>query len=143
MRSKKPFSAGKSAFAIFMALLLASAMVPTQAQARKFKVLHTFHGPNGYGPGGVLVRDGAGNLYGTTEAGGTGKCGSSGCGTAFKLNKYGKQIWLHSFNGASGRGPSGGPAARCGRKLLRNGYRRRQEHQGLWRYSVWRMWGRV
>jgi uncharacterized repeat protein (TIGR03803 family) len=108
MRSKKPFSEGKPTFVIFTALLLASAIVPAQAQARKFKVLHTFHGPNGYGPGGVLVRDAAGNLFGTTEAGGTGKCGSSGCGTAFKLNKYGKQIWLHSFNGASGRGPSAG-----------------------------------
>jgi len=108
MRSKIPFSAGKATFVIFTALLLASAIVPTQAQARKFKVVHTFHGPNGYGPGGVLVRDAAGNLFGTTEAGGTGKCGTSGCGTAFKLNRYGKQIWLHSFNGASGRGPSAG-----------------------------------
>jgi hypothetical protein len=108
MRSKKPFPAGKSTFAICITLLLASGIVPAQAQARKFKVLHAFHGPNGYGPGGVLVRDAAGNLYGTTEAGGTGKCGTSGCGTAFKLNRYGKQIWLHSFNGTGGRGPSAG-----------------------------------
>jgi uncharacterized repeat protein (TIGR03803 family) len=108
MRPKKPFSAAKSISVIFIMLLLASAIVPTQAQARKFKVLHTFHGPNGNGPAGVLTRDSAGNLYGTTEAGGTGKCGNFGCGTAFKLNKIGNQVWLHSFNVADGEEPSAG-----------------------------------
>jgi uncharacterized repeat protein (TIGR03803 family) len=108
MRSKKPFSAGKPTFVVFVTLLLASIVVPHQAQAQKFKVLHTFHGPNGNGPAGVLTRDSAGNLYGTTEAGGTGKCGTFGCGTAFKLNKYGKQIWLHSFNIVDGEEPSAG-----------------------------------
>jgi uncharacterized repeat protein (TIGR03803 family) len=112
MRSKKPFSAGKPTFVIFMALLLASAIVPTQAQARKFKVLHTFHGANGAEPVGQLTRDGAGNFYGTTAAGGRGVCniGNSqpGCGTAFKLDKTGRQVWLHSFNGADGWEPLAG-----------------------------------
>jgi uncharacterized repeat protein (TIGR03803 family) len=112
MRSKKPCSAGKPTCAIFITLLLVSVITVQPAQARKFKVLHTFHGPNGYGPGGVLVRDAAGNLFGTTEAGGTGKCGTSGCGTAFKLNSYGKQVWLYSFDGPNGSSPSAG--------LLRN-----------------------
>jgi len=102
MRSKKPFSAGKPAFVIFMALLLASAIAPTQAQARKFEVLHTFHGKDGASPVGVLVRDAAGNLYGTTGAGGTGKCSQYGCGTVFKLDRAGKQVWLHSFEGRNG-----------------------------------------
>jgi uncharacterized repeat protein (TIGR03803 family) len=91
-----------------LAFLLASAIVLPQAQAQKFKVLHTFHGPNGNGPAGVLTRDAAGNLYGTTEAGGTRKCGNFGCGTAFKLNKSGRQVWLHSFNIADGEEPSAG-----------------------------------
>src|SRR5579863_4116841 len=108
MRPKKPFSAGKPTFVIFIALLLALAIVPTQAQARKFTVLHTFHGKNGNGPAGVLTRDSAGNLYGTAEAGGTGKCGNFGCGTAFEIDKYGKQVWLHSFNVADGEEPSAG-----------------------------------
>src|ERR1700719_743872 len=108
MRSKKPFSAAKSILVVFLMLLLASAIATAQTQpATKFKVLHRFHGPNGYGPGGVLVRDAAGNLYGTTEAGGTGNC-NSGCGTAFKLNRYGKQVWLYSFDGPNGRSPSAG-----------------------------------
>ena len=114
MRSKKQFSAAKSIFGVFVTLLLASAIVPAQTQqAAKFKVLHTFHGSNGNGPAGVLTRDSEGNFYGTTEAGGTGKCGNYGCGTAFKLNKSGKQVWLHSFNVVDGEEPSAG--------LLRDG----------------------
>ena len=60
---------------------LASIVVPTQAQAQTqtFKVLHTFHGKDGDAPVGQLVRDKAGNFYGTTTAGGTGKC-QSGAG---------------------------------------------------------------
>ena len=67
MRSEKPLSAAKPTFAIFVALLLASAIVPTQAQAQKFKVLHTFDGKDGAIPDGLLARDPAGNLYGTTS----------------------------------------------------------------------------
>jgi uncharacterized repeat protein (TIGR03803 family) len=112
MRSNKPFSAGKLAFVIFITLLLASAVVPTQVQARKFKVLHTFHGKDGAIPAGLLARDPAGNLYGTTTGGGTGKglCASFflGCGTAFKLNAGGKLLWSHSFNLRNGADPVAG-----------------------------------
>jgi uncharacterized repeat protein (TIGR03803 family) len=108
MRSKKPCSAAKSTLAIFVTLLLASIVVPAQTQAQKFKVLHTFHGANGGEPLGVLVRDSAGNIYGTTGVGGTGKCSKYGCGTAFKLNNVGKQVWLHSFEGANGFVPAAG-----------------------------------
>src|SRR5579863_418097 len=108
MRSKKPLSRGKPTCVIFITLLLASAIVPTQAQAQQFKVLHTFHGRDGASPEGVLVRDAAGNIYGTTIGGGTGKCNKFGCGTAFKLNKAGKQVWLHSFQGWNGYGPAAG-----------------------------------
>ena len=96
MRCRKPLIAGKPTFVIFITLLLASAIIPTPAQARKFKVLHTFHGSptDGYFPGGQgwLVRDAAGNLYGTTGSGGKGTCGTSTCGTAFKMDRTGKEI---------------------------------------------------
>jgi uncharacterized repeat protein (TIGR03803 family) len=108
MQSKKPYSAAKVVFAIFVAFLLALVVVPIQSQAQKFKVLHTFHGADGGGPEGVLVRDAAGNLYGTTVGGGTGKCSSTGCGTAFKLSKTGKQVWSYSFKGGNGYGPMAG-----------------------------------
>src|ERR1700686_3627 len=109
MRSKKPFSAGKSTFVIFLALWLASAIVPSEAQAQKFKVLHAFHGsPNdGAIPEAQLLLDTTGNIYGTTGAGGTGGC-QYGCGTAFKLDKNGKRLWLHSFNSKDGLGPMAG-----------------------------------
>ena len=112
MRSKKPCSTTKAIFGVFITLLLASAIVPIQAQARKFKVLHTFHGPNGAFPITQLTRDAAGNIYGTTSEGGTGVCtfGSSkvSCGTAFKLDKTGKQVWLHSFHYGGGESPMAG-----------------------------------
>jgi uncharacterized repeat protein (TIGR03803 family) len=110
MRPKKPRSIAKAVFAIFIASLLASsAFLPTCAQAQKFKVLHTFHGWNGAEPVGGLVRDAAGNIYGTTGVGGTGNCsGGTGCGTAFKLNNSGQQIWLHKFNGRDGAIPVAG-----------------------------------
>jgi uncharacterized repeat protein (TIGR03803 family) len=109
MRSKKPYSPAKSIFAIFITLLLFSAIVPAQSKAQKFKVLHTFHGPDGAGPIGQLVRDQAGNLYGTAAGGGKGTCYSGyTCGTAFKLDKTGKQVWLHSFNLRNGMEPFAG-----------------------------------
>lgn len=67
--------------------------------------------PEGGGPESALVRDAAGNLYGTTSYGGTGggsNCGNFGCGTIFKLDTSGKEIVLHSFVGTDGHGPRGG-----------------------------------
>jgi len=108
VRSKKPFSAPPT-FVIFITLLLASAIVPTQAQAQKFKVLHTFHGKDGASPTDVLIRDAEGNLYGTTNGGGGGNCsGGEGCGTVFKTDKTGKEVWLHKFSGANGANPYAG-----------------------------------
>ena len=91
-----------------LTVLLAAAMAAMPAQAHRFKVLHTFHGPNGAAPRASLIRDGAGNLYGTTSEGGNGVCSSYGCGTAFKLDKTGKQVWLHSFSGKDGMTPAAG-----------------------------------
>jgi len=65
-------------------------------------VLYSFSGTDGDGeiPGGGLVPDGAGNLYGTTNSGGT-----SYCGTVFKLDSRGAETILHSFNCTDGRTP--------------------------------------
>lgn len=59
-------------------------------------LLHTFTGgPNdGATPNGKLLLDDAGNLYGTTTAGGT-----SNLGTVFKIDAQGNESVLHSFGG--------------------------------------------
>jgi uncharacterized repeat protein (TIGR03803 family) len=68
-------------------------------------VLHTFiGGSDGSTPSGVLIRDSAGNLYGTTLYGGT-----FNKGTAYKLDPTGKETILHAFTGGSdGGNPFGG-----------------------------------
>jgi uncharacterized repeat protein (TIGR03803 family) len=62
----------------------------------KGTILHSFAGtPDGEDPRSVLVRDASGNLYGTTQYGGT----NGGYGTVFKLDAKGKVTLLHSFSG--------------------------------------------
>lgn len=60
-------------------------------------VLYSFAGsPDGRNPGAGLVMDVAGNLYGTTEFGGT-----SDLGTIFQIDASGQQQVLHNFTGDS------------------------------------------
>jgi uncharacterized repeat protein (TIGR03803 family) len=74
---------------------LASGIVPSAAQA--FAVLYRFQGGNdGGGPAADLIRDAAGNLYGTTVGGGT-----QGNGVVFQLAPDGTETTLHSFAGGS------------------------------------------
>ena len=52
----------------------------------KENILHNFGGRgDGFGPNGNLVLDAAGNLYGVTNAGGSGTGCYQGCGTVFQL----------------------------------------------------------
>jgi uncharacterized repeat protein (TIGR03803 family) len=67
------------------------------------KVLYRFKGADGAYPLAGLVRDTAGNLYGTTNGG-----GAHNLGVVFKLNPTGAETVLHSFNGADGAGPYAG-----------------------------------
>lgn len=73
-------------------------------------VLYTFTGgADGAVPMGSLVRDAAGNLYGTTYKGGTGSCFSDQAGVVFKLDTFGKETVLHTFTGPpDGCGPQAG-----------------------------------
>jgi uncharacterized repeat protein (TIGR03803 family) len=69
-------------------------------------VLYSFTGgTDGGSPYAGLVRDGAGNLYGTTVSGGS----LSGYGVVFKLDTAGTETVLHSFTGgADGKNPFAG-----------------------------------
>jgi uncharacterized repeat protein (TIGR03803 family) len=67
-------------------------------------VLHSFTGgKDGVTPIGGLLRDRAGNLYGTTSQGGT-----SNDGVLFKISPRGKETILHTFTGSTkdGKYPS-------------------------------------
>lgn len=91
---------------VLFAFLLTCASAPAQT----YKVLHTFAGApkDGQWPLGILVRDAAGNLYGTTELGGSGTCGQFSCGTVFMLNKSGIEVGVFSFNEPDGTFPETG-----------------------------------
>jgi uncharacterized repeat protein (TIGR03803 family) len=74
-------------------------------------ILHTFTGGDGFYPVAGLIRDPAGNLYGSTQVGGaTSTCNPPyGCGVVFKLSGTGAESVLHSFTGgADGVGPIAG-----------------------------------
>jgi uncharacterized repeat protein (TIGR03803 family) len=62
------------------------------------KIMHRFAGPPGDGanPYAGLVRDHAGNFYGTTSAGGT-----ANQGTVFKIDTAGTETVLYSFQGGN------------------------------------------
>jgi uncharacterized repeat protein (TIGR03803 family) len=71
----------------------------------KYTILHTFeNGADGGSPNGV-VRDSAGNLYGTTYLGGDAGCGNSQtCGTIYEVSATGKHTVLYSFTGGTDGG---------------------------------------
>jgi len=71
----------------------------------KETVLHTFIGePDGDLPYAGLIFDSAGNLFGTTEQGGT-----ANLGTVFKIDAAGRETILYNFNGEpDGDGPGAG-----------------------------------
>ena len=84
--------------------------------ARQETVLYSFTGEaDGGEPNAGVVRDSAGNLYGTTLLGGnTVACPSSpilhgGCGVVYKLDRAGNESVLYSFTGgADGGYPTAG-----------------------------------
>jgi uncharacterized repeat protein (TIGR03803 family) len=69
------------------------------ARGPTFKVLHNFAGSDGANPTAGLIRDSAGNLYGTASHG-----GSCGLGVVFELPVSGTFSLLHNFCGGSGDG---------------------------------------
>lgn len=76
----------------------------------KHTVLYTFTGKkDGGSPNTALIRDAAGNLYGTTNNGGVTSCFVSfGCGVIFKLDTANHETVLYGFTDATdGKDPNG------------------------------------
>src|SRR5580692_8807832 len=101
----------RKSLAVWLALAVGLVLVITTPvfAASQEKVLHSFNsnGKDGYFPTSRLISDADGNLYGTTQVGGT-HCGI-GCGTVFELTPTTKGKWdrriLHSFSGKDGANP--------------------------------------
>jgi uncharacterized repeat protein (TIGR03803 family) len=107
--SDRRFSFNIGSKLIPLAVVLLLLVVAPQlglAQTFSFSVFYSFAGsPDGANPYfGSLVRDGKGNLYGTTLNGGT-----AGYGTVFEVSEAGKEMMLYSFAGPpDGAYPYGG-----------------------------------
>jgi uncharacterized repeat protein (TIGR03803 family) len=114
---------GAASAALMIVIVISLALTPGAWAQGKFKTLYTFTGGNdGAMPWAGLIFDRAGNLYGTTEAGGNSNssyCWSDydqSCGTVFKLSPHPDGTWsksvLYSFcsltNCADGENPAAG-----------------------------------
>jgi uncharacterized repeat protein (TIGR03803 family) len=79
-------------------------LTPNGSGGWKEKNLHNFgQGTDGAYPGGALIFDAAGNLYGTTPGGGT--HGSDG--TVFELTPNGRGMWTETVLHIFGQGTDG------------------------------------
>jgi uncharacterized repeat protein (TIGR03803 family) len=59
-----------------------------------------------------VVRDAAGNLYGTTPSGGDPRCESGptpGCGIVYRIDTTRKETILHTFRATDGASPTAAP----------------------------------
>lgn len=115
MQSSKPFARPRISILLgFAAVLL---LLPAVQAATREKVLYRFAGStDGSHPSSNLLLDAAGNLYGTTAAGGNlSDCSNyygSGCGVVFELTTSGNGKWhenvLYAFQGGTdGLEPTG------------------------------------
>jgi uncharacterized repeat protein (TIGR03803 family) len=86
-------------------MLVMAAAVAQPAIAQTFTVLHEFKGvpDDGSNPHAGVVRDSAGNLFGTTFTG-----GAVGEGTVYKLDTAGHESVLFTFNNFNGSFPESG-----------------------------------
>lgn len=102
----------RTAFCPLIPMCALLMMGSSLSRAQIFTVLHSFTGTtDGSAPYGSITLDAHGNLYGTASAGGrTGSgCGSSGCGTVFKLTRSGSGWAFSPLYQFRGNGDAGNP----------------------------------
>ena len=86
--------------------LMAGVIAAPAAMAQTFTVLHNFSGgANGEDPTGGVIRDSAGNLYGTaSRTAKIGECGPHPCCLVFQLARTGAETALHVFQQGADNG---------------------------------------
>ena len=89
--------------------LLVVALLPGTAQAQSLTTLYSFSGSNGAYLYVSLMQASDGNLYGTTNNGGSNwnPPSNTGYGTVFQITPSGMLTILHFFNGSDGAYPNG------------------------------------
>jgi uncharacterized repeat protein (TIGR03803 family) len=98
---------------LFLLACVRLALPPDVAAASSGKIIYSFAGgADGAYPESDLIMDSAGNLYGTTSAGGTG-CGNNGCGTVFELART-KNGWKHQVLYSFAGSPNDGADPKAG-----------------------------
>jgi len=102
-RTRRPKGAFVVTHRIHVVTFLVVLVFAALAQAQTFTTLYNFTGGSaGEYPAAGMVRDSAGNLYGTTAGN-----YSSNCGTVFEVTSSGTEVVLHSFTGSDGCNPYG------------------------------------
>lgn len=106
-RGRNPMKSHLSALVVMLAAGFA-----THATAGERPIgLYEFSGASGYAPGGGVITDKVGNVFGTTTIGGNGSClAGAGCGTIYELSPSGNS-WtfnvIYNFQGGQdGSSPS-------------------------------------
>ncbi len=83
----------------FTTVLVLAAFATQIAQAQTYKVIYTFTDFDGTSGGSYLLRDAAGNFFGSSPDGGNLSNCSGGCGDVYKLSPTGKLTYLYTFQG--------------------------------------------
>ena len=87
--------------------LLAVVVVLATSATAQFTVLHTFSGPDGGSPSG-LIQTADGSFYGAAVLGGdVTSCDPDGCGNIFRIDSAGNFTVLHVFHATDGYHPTG------------------------------------
>lgn len=95
-----------SLFVVCLGICLVWAISPPRLHSQTYTDLHDFNcAVEGCDPEypAILAQGRDGNLYGTTNSGGT-----SGMGTVFKMTPSGTYTTIYNFSGADGQNPLGG-----------------------------------
>src|SRR5712692_2874606 len=90
---------------LMLVTVTTAVLVERRAYAQtRLRSIYDFQGlivADGAGPVAPVIRDAAGNLFGTTPQGGDRFCHIGGCGTVFRIDAMGREHVLHHFSGST------------------------------------------